>query len=134
MLFRRVLSLTVNLIDLPFGFTLTIWSSGVIIVRRYAFPSLLDVFLFVAGAIAAFLLIDIASYHAEAQQAPSRRRVRTLINICPILALAVVAGLAQLPLGRGPTFALGGFAATLTYILSMAALIYLDQVLTARGR
>jgi hypothetical protein len=34
--FRRTLALVVAAMDLPFGYTLTIWSSGAIVIGRYA--------------------------------------------------------------------------------------------------
>lgn len=53
--FRRVLGRTVVRINLPFGYTLTVWSAGAIASYRCGLPDPGEVYLFLLGAIAAYL-------------------------------------------------------------------------------
>jgi hypothetical protein len=39
---------------LPYGYTVTVWTSGIMLVRHHGLPTTGEVFLFMAGAIAAF--------------------------------------------------------------------------------
>jgi hypothetical protein len=42
----------------PYGYTLAIWGSGALLVRAHGAPSTVEAFIFAAGAIAGFSLID----------------------------------------------------------------------------
>ncbi len=49
--FRRTLALVVAATDLPFGYTLTIWSSGAIVIGRYGFLNVGEIFAFLLGGL-----------------------------------------------------------------------------------
>jgi hypothetical protein len=44
---------------LPYGYTLTVWSSGMVLTRERGLPSVGEIFLFIAGAIAGFALLGL---------------------------------------------------------------------------
>ncbi len=133
MSFRRVLGRTVNLIDLPFGYTLTVWSSGRIVLYGFGLPSVLHIFLFVFGAIAAYLLSAGISGGGEGEARRVRARPITLINVFAVAAAGAVTLVSHLTNNAVLGYTAAGFVGTFTYILSISALVYLAQRLPGPG-
>ena len=55
---RAALATVVAASALPYGYTLAIWGSGAVLVRTRGAPSRAEAFIFAAGAIAGFYLVD----------------------------------------------------------------------------
>ena|SRR5215211_2249260 len=45
----------------PYGYTVTIWSSGAVLMHSHGTPNVGDVFLFIAGALTGFALLSLAA-------------------------------------------------------------------------
>jgi apolipoprotein N-acyltransferase len=59
----------------PYGYTLTVWTSGAVLAHARGIPSTADALLFMVGAVGGFALVGLASFgtltarvHVEAQQ------------------------------------------------------------------
>ena len=119
--FRRTLALVVAAMDLPFGYTLTIWSSGAIAIGRYGFPNVGEIFAFLLGGITAYVTLALLSIPPAPTASRLEVRRSTTLNVCAIvaaIAVSAVSGLVSFPyLGF---FAAGG-AGTLVYIVTLAA-------------
>lgn len=122
--FLRMLSRTVTLIDLPLGYTLTVWSSGSIALSHFGVPSLLDALLFPVGAVAAYLICAAVSYRQLGGTAAIRIRAIAVINVFSIVAAAVVSAVSRLFQTPSSGYLAAGFVGTLTYILCITALMY----------
>lgn len=46
----------------PYGYTLTIWGSGMVCSKELGSPGVLEILLFLAGAVAAFVLVEAIAY------------------------------------------------------------------------
>jgi len=125
MRFRSVLSLVVATIDLPFGYTLSIWAAGAIAIGRYGFPSFGQVFAFILGGIAAYVGSALLAM-TEVAPVPAPACFRsTLLNVCAILAAIAVSAIAQFVSTPAIGYFLAGGTATLVYIFALAILNWL---------
>jgi hypothetical protein len=86
---RSFIAEIVARLDIPLGFTLTIWSAGHICLARYGLPSYLAVFLFVVGALAAYLLVAYTIAPRRPGTGQRTRTARLAIVDPPAVLLAV---------------------------------------------
>ena len=118
--FRRTLALVVAAMDLPFGYTLTIWSSGAIAVGRYGFPNVGEIFAFLLGELTAYVTLAFLSIPPAPTASRLVVRRSTTLNVCATvaaIAVSAIPGLVSYPyLGF---FAAAG-AGTLVYIVTLA--------------
>jgi hypothetical protein len=121
-----------SILSIPYGYTVSLWAAGALTVRRLGTPSVLDVLLFVIGAVVAFVgLAAMGHDHLDAE-VPMRVPSLVVVNLFPIgVALLVVAFPAQM-VGRPLGYFSDSFLATASYILSLAGLIRVTRGL--RGR
>jgi hypothetical protein len=117
----------------PYGYTVTLWSSGAVLLRSHGAPHVGDVFAFAAGALAAFSLMALLARGALARMesvddAADRVWAGALNWFAVGAAVGAVALLAEIH-GR-EAWPLGSFAATALYIL--AASLQLTVVATRR--
>ncbi len=125
--YRQALGDIVSRIELPFGYTLTIWSSGMIASSRFGSPTFVQVLLFVAGAIAAYLVCDWASYRFRRPVTDMRMSLPGTINVVAVIAAVAVAFVSRLMPSPEIGYPVAGFVATLTYILLITALFYVTR-------
>ena len=88
MRFFQILRQIVVSLDLPYGYTIAIWAAGTIAAMHFGAPQMLDIFLFVLGALASYLVLALLAYSARGRS-PSPVRGIALLN-----ALAVVPAVA----------------------------------------
>ncbi|HEY7077753.1 MAG TPA: hypothetical protein VH418_20395 [Solirubrobacteraceae bacterium] len=103
---------------LPYGYTLTVWSTGAVLMRSHGPPPVGDVFLFLAGGVAAFAAI--AAIARGAADPPDPRPGELLTTgAAHFAAVAGAVGAAALvaEIAGGIAWPLGSFAATLVYLL-----------------
>ena len=119
--FRRTLALVVAAMDLPFGYTLTIWSSGAIAIGRYGFPNVGEIFAFLLGGITAYVILAWFSISPTPTAARLEVRRSTTLNVCAIvaaIAVSAISGLVSFPYFG---FFAAAAAGTLVYIVTLAA-------------
>jgi hypothetical protein len=113
----------VQTVALPYGYTVTVWSSGQELIHRRGMPRAWEVFLFAAGAVLGFASLR-ALTRSEAGAAPelgsTPRGARAVL--IQIVALAAAIGSATLiGLVASPVaWPLAGFAATSLYLAVVA--------------
>jgi hypothetical protein len=103
---------------LPYGYTLTVWSSGAVLMHSHGPPPVGDVFLFLLGGIAAFGAVAGAARGAsDAPEPPHADLLAT--GASHFVAVAGAVGAAALigDIGGGIVWPLGAFAATLVYLM-----------------
>ncbi len=132
MAFLKTLRRTVSLIDLPFGYTLTVWGSGAVALDRFGLPSLVDAFVFLFGAVGAYLICAVVSFPQPYEATTLRVTDVALINVFSIIAAAVVSVVSHLFYNPGIGYFVAGFIGTLTYILCISALMYQSEQISHR--
>ncbi len=124
MRFWQLLHQAVVSLDLPYGYTISIWAAGAIAAMHFGPPQMLDIFLFVLGALGSFLALSIITY-STGGRSPSPVRGVALLNALAVIPAVAVALLPNFIESRTLGYFLAGGLATLTYALSMAVLLWL---------
>ena len=107
----------------PYGYTVTVWTSGMMLTRERGLPSVGEVFLFMCGAVAGFALLGLVvrltgGMPFEPPDGALRRTGATqFVAVGAALGGATLAALIH----SGIAWPLGSFVATSTY-LSLATL------------
>jgi hypothetical protein len=116
---------------LPYGYTLTVWTSGMMLTRERGTPSVGHVFLFALGAVGAFALLGAIVRVARGNPFDPPLGALRLTGMIHVLAVGAALGLATLIalIHSGVAWPLGAFVATTTY-LSLAAV----ELILASGR
>lgn len=128
---ENTLARVTSILCIPYGYTVTLWCAGAWTVTRYGPPGRLDVLLFAAGAVAAFLILAVIGQGRLDPEVPMRVPAIVVLNAFPILAVAIVLGVPQGTLSREVAFPANSFLATASYVVILAALI---RVLKGRPR
>lgn len=112
-----------SILSIPYGYTVSLWSAGALTFTRLGPPSVLDVMLFVVGAVAAFVaLAGIGHDHLE-PEVPMRVPWLVVVNLFPIVAALAVLAFPVRVVGRTLAYFANSFLATAVYILSLASLV-----------
>jgi hypothetical protein len=120
---------------IPYGYTITIWTAGGVIVHRHGTPNVGDAYLYLLGAVAGFAGVGLlaVSHTAHRFELASADLLRTgAINV---LALSLALGAAALiaMIHGTAVWPLGSFAATTIYLLVASADLILAHRDSAAG-
>lgn len=116
---------------LPYGYTVTIWTTGAVLNDERGKPAVGQVWLFLAGAIGAFALLGLATTLRRRPPLEISEGVLLRTGMVHFSAVSAALGVACL-LGlipSGVAWPLGAFGATATYLLGAGV-----EVLLARRR
>jgi hypothetical protein len=133
--YRASLALVVAASSTPYGYTVSIWSTGAILMSSHGVPSGAQVVGFIGGALGGFALLGLASRrHLTGGSSPHQAGDRVTAGTLHWIAVsAAVGGVALIrPLPGWAAWPLGSFVATTTYLL--AAGLQLTLVSARRGR
>ena len=132
--FRSFLLRSLVTLVIPQGYTLSIAGSFAVAVRRYGFPVDLEAWGFVAGAVAAFVVLAIVAHGVlrGGSIAELPMGLRVLINIVPLVVVLGVAA-ALTPVGAPVAgFPLAGFVGAGGYVLLLSAFLWTVTALETR--
>jgi hypothetical protein len=119
----------------PYGYTLTIWTSGAVTTHSRGIPTALEALLFLAGAVAGFALVGAAAHGSALRvlRTPEEPTVRLWGGFhLPSVGLAIGGSSLVVALVDGVlAWPLVGFSATSIYLLVIAAQF---TVADSRGR
>jgi hypothetical protein len=115
----------------PYGYTLTVWTSGMMVTRQRGIPSVGEVFLFAAGAVAAFAVLGIIVRLMRGVPFEPPHGALRRTGMVHFLAVGAALGAATLValIHSGVAWPLGAFVATGTYL----ALATLELTLAEPG-
>jgi hypothetical protein len=121
--YRAALRATVAASAGPYGYTLTIWTSGAILAHARGIPDAGDALLFAAGAVAAYALVGglaFGGFHAQITRASRRAVAWGGLHFFSVgIAIGAAALIARL-VGGLAVWPLGGFCATAGYLTASA--------------
>lgn len=103
---------------LPYGYTVTVWTSGAVLIHHRGLPSTGQVFLFMVGAVAAFAVLGGIVRLGQGvpfDPAPSALRRTGMLHLVAVGAALGAATLVAL-IHSGIAWPLGAFVATATYL------------------
>lgn len=122
MQFFQLLRQVVVDLDLPYGYTISIWAAGAIAALHFGQPQMLDIFLFVFGALTSYIALALFTYSARGRS-PSPVRGVALINGLAVVPTVAVSLLPNFIASRELGYFLASMLATATYALSTALLL-----------
>jgi hypothetical protein len=94
---RRAFATMVSSSAAPYGYTLTVWSSGALLMHFRHAPAVWEVFLFLAGAVIAFAGLWLFGRGPIEQSDPvSRQSARALAGALDLFAVGAAVGAAAL--------------------------------------
>ena len=103
---------------MPYGYTVTLWSSGALLMHARGTPDVADVFLFMAGALGAFIALGgLVRNRASDGIEPSAAELVTTAIVNVVVVSAAVGAVALIGLiPSAVDWALGSWAATTIYL------------------
>jgi hypothetical protein len=122
-----------SILCIPYGYTVSLWSAGVLAVTRLGLPSTLEVMLFVVGSVTAFVgLAGVGLDHLEAE-VPMRVPSLVVVNLFPVLAVLTVVVFPLALFGRSAGYFLSSFLVTGSYVLCIALMVRAVRAWRARA-
>jgi hypothetical protein len=108
----------------PYGYTLTVWTSGAVLTHAHGVPSTADALLFMVGGVVAFGLVGVAGFgHIRARMTvdPKPPAVWGGLHLISVAASILAVTAVAHGIAGAESWPLGGFAATLIYLVLLAA-------------
>jgi hypothetical protein len=113
----------------PYGYTLTVWSSGALLIHDRGLPSVWEIFLFVAGAITAFAAIWVAARGAVEHSGSASQGGRAMAGALDVFAVGLGVGIAALiaMIPGWVAWPLAAFAGTGIYLVTASLQLALAE-------
>jgi hypothetical protein len=108
----------------PYGYTLTIWTSGAVLTHARGIPTTGDALLFMLGAVVGFALVGVASFGKLGARVDVEVQQPKLWAGFHVLSIGAAIGTATLIahlLEDRAAWPFGGFAVTTSYLVLLAA-------------
>lgn len=134
--FRAALGTIVSASATPYGYTISLWSSGALLIRLHGLPTVAEIYLFLTGALAGFSLVGLFAHGAlrtRVPVSPGQGHVLTgLLHWFSVgLAVGSVALVAEVP--TWIAWFLGSLIATSVYLLATSLQLALVTARAARA-
>lgn len=124
MLFTATLRWVIASSATSYGYTLTIWATGAVVLHHRGIPTEADALSFVLGAIAAFAVVGFVANRGLPRVSPPHPRSFRLWQALHLLSVAVAIGGAAVItrlLHTWMAWPASGFTATAAYLMVLAA-------------
>jgi len=119
--YRRALRWTVAAAAAPYGYTLTVWTSGAVVAHERGIPDVVGAILFAVGAMIGFGLVGLVAYGGIGRRPPPAPEVFSVWQSIHVLgigaAIALAFAVARL-IHHDAAWLVAGFAATAVYLLA----------------
>lgn len=126
--YRSALRATVVASAAPYGYTLTIWTSGAVLSHAHGIPSSGEALLFLVGAVSGYALVSAIAFSEHAAPfapEPSRAAMWGALHLFSVsLAIGAASVVAHVVHGIA-AWPLGGLLATALYLLTSASQLVL---------
>lgn len=122
MTFGKALAEVVSKAGIPYGYTLTIWSTGALCIGRFGLPSATEVFLFLAGGTAAYGGLALFVTRGGVVRA-ARPPAALWENVFAVPAVGATYGLDRLVSPAGANFFFSPLVSSLVYLVGLATLV-----------
>jgi hypothetical protein len=127
--YLRALATVVRRSAIPYGYTITIWTSGAVLEHGHGRPTLGQTYLFLLGAVGGFAVVALIAARSAPRRLEPAAGAVLLIGAINVLALGLALGAAALVsmIRGGAAWPLGSFAATTVYLLAASVELLLAQ-------
>lgn len=117
------ISRVTSILCIPYGYTVSLGCAALLSVVRGGSPTELDVLLFAAGAVSAFVGLAGLGWRLLATEVPMRVPSFVVINLFPLFAVLAILAFPAARFGRGVGYFLNAFLVTAVYVRGLAASI-----------
>ncbi len=121
--YRTALRTAVASSAAPYGYTLTIWTSGAVISHEVGLPASWEALLFMGGAVAGFALVGglaFGGFHQRFAPEPKRAALWSSFHVLPIALAIGAATVTSILIPETGAWPLGGFLSTTIYLVVLA--------------
>jgi hypothetical protein len=122
--YKSALRATVAASAAPYGYTLTIWTSGAVLSHARGIPNTASALLFLLGAVAAYALVGGLAFGGFSEQLvpdPARAVVWGGLHFFSVGVAVIVVSLVAHLVTNTAAWPLGGFLATALYLFASAS-------------
>jgi hypothetical protein len=134
--YRSALRATVAASAAPYGYTLTIWTSGAVLSHAYGIPNAAEALLFLVGAVVAYALVGglaVGGLSEHPVPEPARAVVWGGLHVFSVgLAIAAASLVAEL-VSEAAGWPLGAFLATALSLLGSASQLAVANLVRRAG-
>jgi hypothetical protein len=124
MTFTAILRFIVDNIAFSHGYTLSIWSAGMLAIRRYGSPKVRDIVLFLVGASFAYSVLAVTVILNNVSEERLVMGVGTsALELAPLTSVISVALVTRIIRSKGVGYLVTGFVTTLVYVVILALLL-----------
>ena len=123
MRFDRALADVINRAGIPYGYTLTIWCAGALLVHRFGSPGLTAIFLFLAGATVGYGVLAVVTWPARREKT-SLPPMAIWENGLALPAVAVTYGISQAAGNASLGYFVAPATATIVYLAGLSASVW----------
>jgi hypothetical protein len=104
---------------IPYGYTVTVWTSGMMLTHQRGNPTVAEIFLFMAGAVAAFAMLGTAAKIGRGAPFEPPQGALRRTGMVQFLAVGAALGTATLValIPSAVAWPLGAFLATAVYLV-----------------
>lgn len=120
----------------PYGYTITVWSAGALLIHFRGSPSVWEVFLFAAGAVLAFSLLAIVAERVVRRADPLQATPALIVaGMADWIAVSLAVGAAALigQIGSWVAWPFASMAATAVFLLGTSAQLAVVDRLRSEG-
>ncbi|HVY77273.1 MAG TPA: hypothetical protein VG898_02075 [Solirubrobacterales bacterium] len=110
----------------PYGYTLTVWTTGAVLIHARGVPTTLEALLFMFGAVVGFAAVGALAFRSELKvraRSTSHPVLWGSFHFVPVAASVAVASLVAHLVEGASAWPLAGFTATAIYLTCVAAQI-----------
>lgn len=122
--YRRNLRAALGASAGPYGYTLTVWTTGAVLIHAFGVPNPLGAFLFVVGAVVAFAVVGMFAFGSMARHFDEKSEEDLVWGSLHLLSVGAAIGMAALAtryLGGLVAWPVGSFLAATAYFLVLGA-------------
>jgi hypothetical protein len=112
-----------HLLNVSYGYTLSIWSAGAVAIGHYGPPTIGYIMAFVIGVLVAYLMLALTVRSHHYQPVPQLPTAFVVTNWIPIVSAIFASALCTLLPWAIPGYFLAGLVATLSYALALTLLL-----------
>jgi hypothetical protein len=108
----------------PYGYALTVWTTGAVLIRAFGVPNPLGAFLFVVGAVVAFAFVGLLAFGSMARHFDEKSEEDLIwgsLHLLSVGAAIAMAALVARYLGGLVAWPVGSFSAATAYFLVLDA-------------
>jgi hypothetical protein len=123
MTFIAILRFIVDNMALSHGYTLSVWSAGMLAIRRYGGPKVMDIVLFLVGTSFAYSVFGVTVIFSNVPEKLLMRIGTPALDLAPATSAISSSLVTRIVRSRSAGYLVTGFVTTFIYVVILALLL-----------